>query len=118
MAKATVQTSLTGAVGSTTGDILYDTSTGSMLHSTTTGWSTLNTTLNNYSFTEPTFNDLTIKRKNGKEIRVGDTIEVLMERLCVILPEFEKMERYPALKEAYDNYKLMEAMLANEDGND
>lgn len=58
--------------------------------------------------------DITIQYKN-EYIEVGKTLKMLMDRLCVIEPNFKLMEKYPALKEAYDNYKLLEALLANED---
>jgi hypothetical protein len=34
--------------------------------------------------------------------------------MLILQPNFEKMEQYPALKEAYDNYKLVEALIAND----
>ena len=37
-------------------------------------------------------------------------METLKERLLILTPNFEKMEQYPALKEAYDHYKLIEAL--------
>ena len=37
-------------------------------------------------------------------------METLKERLLMLTPNFEKMEQYPALKEAYDHYKLIEAL--------
>lgn len=58
--------------------------------------------------------DITIQY-NNETIHVGKTLKMLMDRLCIIEPNFKLMEKYPALKEAYDNYKLLEALLANED---
>lgn len=58
--------------------------------------------------------DITIQY-NNETIQVGKTLKMLMDRLCIIEPSFKLMEKYPALKEAYDNYKLLEALLANED---
>ena len=37
-------------------------------------------------------------------------METLKERLLILTPNFEKMEQYPALKEAYEHYKLIEAL--------
>ena len=42
-------------------------------------------------------------------------VDTLKERLLIITPNFEKHEKYAALKKAYDNYKLIEAMLSGED---
>lgn len=47
---------------------------------------------------------------NGKTINVGQAITMLMDRLCFIEPSFHLHEKYPALKEAYDAYKAIEAM--------
>lgn len=46
----------------------------------------------------------------GKQINVGQAIHMLMERLCMIEPSFHLHEKYPALKEAYDAYRAIEAM--------
>ena len=44
-----------------------------------------------------------------------ELVETLKERLLIITPNFEKHEKYAALKKAYDNYKLIEAMISGED---
>lgn len=44
-------------------------------------------------------------------------IDVLKTRLLILTPNFEKMEKYAALKKAYDHYKLMESMIGDEDVN-
>jgi hypothetical protein len=41
-----------------------------------------------------------------------------MDRLAILEPDFDKMDRYPALREAYDNYKIIEALLTNNENND
>lgn len=46
---------------------------------------------------------------------LGELINVLKERFLIITPNFEKHEKYAALKKAYDHYKLLEAMLSGED---
>lgn len=46
---------------------------------------------------------------------VAETLQVVKERLLILTPDFEKMEKYPALKIAYDNYKMVEAMLRDGD---
>jgi hypothetical protein len=58
--------------------------------------------------------DITITVQN-QTIEVGKTLKMLMDRLCVIEPNFKLIEKYPALREAYEHYKMMEALLANED---
>jgi len=45
----------------------------------------------------------------GKD--VGSMLSAITERLNIILPDVEKHSKYEALKRAYDDYKLIEAML-------
>ena len=67
------------------------------------------------SYTTTVDNDLVVKRPGKNDLHVAKTLEALMERLAVIEPNFELMEKYPALREAYDNYKVMEALLLGGD---
>lgn len=46
---------------------------------------------------------------------LSELISVMKERLLIITPNFEKHEKYAALKKAYDHYKLLEAMLSGEE---
>lgn len=63
-------------------------------------------------------NDIVIRDENGKEIRVGESIKQIMDRLAIIDPDHDLMAKYPALQEAYNNYKLIEAMVKNDQGSD
>ena len=45
---------------------------------------------------------------------LADTISVLRERLLILIPNFEKHEKYQALKKAYDHYKMIEALIQEE----
>jgi hypothetical protein len=58
--------------------------------------------------------DLTITRPGKPPLKVADTLEQIMERLSIIEPDFDKMDRYPALREAYNNYKTIEALLTED----
>lgn len=62
--------------------------------------------------------DITITRPGKNPIKVAETLEIILERLLIIEADFQKMEKYPALKEAYDNYKLIEALVSGEDNED
>lgn len=62
-------------------------------------------------------NDLVIYDEDGNPIRVGESIKQIMDRLAIIDPDHDLMEKYPALKEAYNNYKLIEAMVKNDQEN-
>ena len=87
--------------GTGTGDIGYYTmpnvSTPVVPWSTTTGPVT-------------SINSPLVIEYGGTKIDVGQAISMLMERLCIIQPSFELHEKYPALKEAYEAYKSLEAL--------
>jgi hypothetical protein len=42
-------------------------------------------------------------------------METVKERLLILAPNFELQEKYPALKEAYEHYKVLEAMMTADD---
>jgi hypothetical protein len=42
---------------------------------------------------------------------LAEIMRVMRERFLIIVPDFEKHEKYEALKKAYDHYKLLEAMV-------
>jgi len=58
--------------------------------------------------------EMTVSDGAGGWIKVGEALRRIMDRLAILEPDLEKMERYPALKAAYDNYKIMEALLNEE----
>lgn len=63
-------------------------------------------------------NDIVLKRNGKDDLHIGKAIDSIMERLCIIEPAFELLEKYPALREAYNNYKLIETMVKNGDHDD
>jgi hypothetical protein len=44
----------------------------------------------------------------------AELIKILKERLLILIPNFEKHEKYQALKKAYDHYKMIEALIQEE----
>jgi hypothetical protein len=48
---------------------------------------------------------------------VIDFMEVMKRRMCMLDPLLEKHEKYPALKEAYDTYLLIERLCCGDDTN-
>lgn len=46
---------------------------------------------------------------------LADMMQTLKKRLLIIAPDFEKHEKYPMLKEMYDEYKAMESLLSGPD---
>jgi len=45
-------------------------------------------------------------------INLEDFMKSVSERLLILTPDPEKLEKYEALKIAYSNYKLLESLLA------
>jgi hypothetical protein len=88
---------------------------GTYLSSGTSGpmWTTTTTQNANVRITgnNPT---ITTDKNSINLDEVADLVKILKERLLVIIPDFEKHEKYAALKKAYDHYKLIEAMVQEE----
>lgn len=49
-----------------------------------------------------------------KGIDISKLLEELQDRLAILIPDPAKLEKYEALKKAYNHYKLLEKLL-NED---
>jgi len=49
---------------------------------------------------------------------LAEMMETLKKRLLILAPNFEKHEKYPMLKQMYDEYKAMEALLSGPDSNE
>jgi len=49
---------------------------------------------------------------------LADMMETLKKRLLILAPNFEMHEKYPMLKELYNEYKAMEALLSGPDNNE
>lgn len=59
-----------------------------------------------------------INTATGKKIdldELADVVETIKKRLLIITPNFELHEKYPMLKELYDEYKAMERLLGGPD---
>jgi hypothetical protein len=57
--------------------------------------------------------------KNTIDIdELADMMETLKKRLLILAPNFEMHEKYPMLKELYNEYKAMEALLSGPDSNE
>jgi hypothetical protein len=51
-------------------------------------------------------------------ISIVKTLEKINERLAILVPDPKKLEKYKALKKAYDNYKTLEALIQENDTKD
>lgn len=61
-----------------------------------------------------------IHTTTGKKIDLDelvDVIETIKKRFLILAPNFELHEKYPMLKELYDEYKAMEKLLGGPDRN-
>jgi hypothetical protein len=49
----------------------------------------------------------------GKDI--GKILETIEKRMAILVPDPKKLEKFEALRKAYDHYKLLEALCHEED---
>jgi hypothetical protein len=104
----TINGSGTGAQGS----ILYSTGSSS-------NWGTITSNSNlagsglHVSTNAVIEGDLTVQG-----ISIVKTLEKINERLAILVPDPKKLEKYKALKKAYDNYKTLEALIQENDTKD
>ena len=49
---------------------------------------------------------------NGQDL--AEFMDILSKRLAILVPDPAKLEKFKALKKAYDNYKLMEKLCIDE----
>jgi hypothetical protein len=94
---------------------------GSMLYSTGSSynWGTVTASTNvtgsglHVSSDAVIEGDLTVQG-----ISIVKTLEKINERLAILVPDPKKLEKYKALKKAYDNYKTLEALIQENDTKD
>lgn len=58
---------------------------------------------------------------DGKKVDIdelADFMEMMKRRLCIITPNLEKHEKFPALKEAYEQYLVLDKLMREEDPNE
>jgi len=48
-------------------------------------------------------------------VSMKDTLRAIQDRLDILIPDPEKLEKYAALKAAYDHYKTLEALIGDGD---
>lgn len=61
-----------------------------------------------------------INLANEADITLGnvslkDTLQSIQDRLAILVPDPKKLEKFEALKQAYDHYKLLEALCSEEE---
>lgn len=85
-----------GAIGSPTG--LWQGWQGSIYGSTSPGVT--------IASGHNTDSDITLKRHGKPEIRIGETLDLITESLCIVIPDKKELEKNPALKSAYEEWQL------------
>lgn len=89
-------------------------------------WATINTSPSpTYTFSAPSINTITGSSSAGLHVTsdaefegdikwkgrsLGTMLETIEERLSILQPDPAKLEKFEALKKAYDHYKLMEKL--------
>ena len=48
-------------------------------------------------------------------VSLKDTLDKINERLSILVPDPKRLEKYQALKQAYENYKILEALCVEQD---
>jgi hypothetical protein len=99
-----------GGGGGGVGAIGHTGTTGSYYVSTGTGVGTM--------WSTPTINSaavLSTSKGNSVDLdELAEMMKIMKERLLILIPDFEKHEKYAALKKAYENYKMIEALIQEE----
>ena len=62
-----------------------------------------------------TTNNTVVSDINQPMVDLLEVVRSIQDRLAIIEADATLMEKFPALKEAYDNYKLIEAMVKEGD---
>ena len=87
---------------------------GAIGHTGTTGSYYISSGGTGTQWSSPQPGSTVLKTSKGNEIDVDELAEmmkIMKERLLILIPDFEKHEKYAALKKAYDNYKMIEALI-------
>jgi hypothetical protein len=76
-------------------------------------------TIGNITYNSTKINDysgvISAKDVDIDGISLKETLSKIQERLLILEPKKELLEKYDALKEAYDHFKLLEKLLTESD---
>ena len=87
---------------------------GAIGHTGTTGSYFISSSGTGTQWISPQPNATVLKTSKGNKVDLDELVEmmtIMKERLLILTPAFEKHEKYAALKKAYDNYKMIEALI-------
>lgn len=79
----------------------------------------IDSTINNTPYEVAKFNGKDTMKVNGNlviddgtgPVDIGDFVKTMKARMLILQPNFEAHENYPALKDAYDQYKMLEKLM-------
>lgn len=85
----------------------------------TAGYQHINSQLSVIDDRIPYGNTLTLDGENADIIINGQSLtkalSAVQDRLCILQPDPAKLEKYAALRKAYDHYKLLEQLLTEKE---
>jgi len=88
---------------------------GAIGHTGTTGSYFISSGGTGAQWSTPTINSAAVlhtSKGNSVDLdELAEMMKIMKERLLILIPDFEKHEKYAALKKAYDNYKMIEALI-------
>ncbi len=91
------------------GQAYYDNITGNTMIYTNNGWTQISGTTATISKPKTTF-----VANDGRTVSVEeivDFMEVMKRRMLILTPDLEKHEHFPALKEAYEQYLVLDRLM-------
>lgn len=73
---------------------------------------------NPYTFSNPNSGQLVVNGEDADVVINGKSMKTFMEkmeeRLAILQPDSAKLEKFEALRKAYENYKLIEKMIGED----
>lgn len=88
-------------------------------YSTGSSWTTAATNGSGNSGSLQVSGDAEFKGKvkiNGQDL--VETLQAIQDRLAILVPDPTRLEKYEALRQAYEHYKTLEALCIETDAND
>lgn len=110
----------TGAVGSSANPVLTITAGSGAVGGYTVPWNgTTGSTWNTTYTTNPSLKvsgDANIEGNlTVQGVDITDLLAKIQQRLAILVPDPKLLEKYEALREAYDHYRTLEALCVNAD---
>ena len=97
------------------GNFSIDTNTITIGNGTSSSWTTTSSGFTSVQYAPSTRATISTGKNTVDIDELAELIKVLKERMLIIVPNFEMHEKYPMLKEMYDEYKAMEKLLSGPD---